>query len=859
MDDTPSIPIEELMQHRPWVRKLARQLVLDDAEVDDIEQQTWLAALQRPPRSIGVMAWLSSVVRNLASKRRRSDTRRFEHETQAARTEKVPATDQVIVDAERHEELIGALRGLSEPYRTTLLMRYFEGLPPRDIAIRMAVPVETVRVRTRRGLEHLREYFDRRYASRQDWHAALLPLIAPKFYAGAVASTNLGAILMSTSTKLITVVVIFTSIVWYAWPDPPEMSHKLAATAKDPVVPAETGLVPLASDSAQTSGTISIETPRKQVSSASVLPEKSGAERPGTWLRVTRSGSSHPACPPAMTARFVDSKGVTHTATGKLGDLKVPEQITNAAVLWLTTPDDGGLHRFAARRYPEGTTTLNIKTAMPLEIRFVTASGRTLHRPEIERRYSAAGLTLSAKWIGAGRFAASNAIRSILTPPPGDLWTRQVAFTWHGTTLRVNNTPTDGGWRMLFTPAQSPSVLIDIPDYTAGESRLIEVRVPHTPWLQKVRFVDADTGTPLPHSKVTPYYEYGDDEAFFAGVSRITDSSGELLIPIPTESKGRGRPSCWWIETDSHIGYVTTYRFSDHPDTYIHRVARKAIIRGKAFTAEGQPAIGATVTHLRKGYARRCKVDVNGRYELIGVFPESRAVVVLITDSTTMELQHAQAEVLPGDTIELDIGHPVDPDRFATLRGRITAGGMPIEDAMVALEARARSTVEATVGQILVRTNAKGEYILKGVPPGPAELRVILGDFRVSDSYGLVSNPKALALVGGESLIRDFALPDGFVEVQILDAAGEPLVGIDVRAEAETPDLASDRFPGFRYRMGWGGKSDARGRVLLQGLLLGTPMRIFGRDSSSDWKFEQREVKAGTRAMPKQLVIRRPD
>ena len=176
MDDTPAIPIEELMRHRPWVRSLARQLVLDDAQVDDIEQLTWLAAIRRPPRRIGVLAWLNGVVRNLASKERRSEVRRLERQATAMHTGMAPAPADVVADAEQHELLVRALRSLREPYRTTLLLRYFEGLPPRDIARRMTVPAETVRVRTRRGLELLRQHFDATHGSRQVWIAAFLPL-----------------------------------------------------------------------------------------------------------------------------------------------------------------------------------------------------------------------------------------------------------------------------------------------------------------------------------------------------------------------------------------------------------------------------------------------------------------------------------------------------------------------------------------------------------------------------------------------------------------------------------------------------------------------------------------------------------
>ena len=49
---------------------------------------------------------------------------------------------------------------LDEPYRTTVLLRFFEDLPPRRVAARMGVPVETVRSRVQRAVTQLRSRLD---------------------------------------------------------------------------------------------------------------------------------------------------------------------------------------------------------------------------------------------------------------------------------------------------------------------------------------------------------------------------------------------------------------------------------------------------------------------------------------------------------------------------------------------------------------------------------------------------------------------------------------------------------------------------------------------------------------------------
>ena len=41
-------PLETLLEHRDWVRALARSLVADPHRADDVEQETWRMALQKP-------------------------------------------------------------------------------------------------------------------------------------------------------------------------------------------------------------------------------------------------------------------------------------------------------------------------------------------------------------------------------------------------------------------------------------------------------------------------------------------------------------------------------------------------------------------------------------------------------------------------------------------------------------------------------------------------------------------------------------------------------------------------------------------------------------------------------------------
>src|SRR5688500_10303963 len=91
----PSSP-EALLVNRAWVRALARSLVLDESRVDDVEQQTWVSAIESGPGDGGSSrAWLATVVRNWARRLQRSEGRRARHELAAARPEAVSVADLV--------------------------------------------------------------------------------------------------------------------------------------------------------------------------------------------------------------------------------------------------------------------------------------------------------------------------------------------------------------------------------------------------------------------------------------------------------------------------------------------------------------------------------------------------------------------------------------------------------------------------------------------------------------------------------------------------------------------------------------------------------------------------------------------
>ena len=178
-----------------FLRRLARGLLADPDDRDEITQQVWLDVLSKDeadrPRG-----WFARALRNksIDLMRRRGVRRR--HEREMARM--VASRDSGRAAEAMHEVLARLVCELREPYRSTIHMRFYEGLPPREIARRTGKPIDTVRTHLQRGLQSLREEFDRR-GGRKRWTGALLVLAGERGgaeRAGAAPSVPAGGFSM---------------------------------------------------------------------------------------------------------------------------------------------------------------------------------------------------------------------------------------------------------------------------------------------------------------------------------------------------------------------------------------------------------------------------------------------------------------------------------------------------------------------------------------------------------------------------------------------------------------------------------------------------------------------------------------
>ncbi len=251
----------ELLGHSRWLRALARTLVLDDSEADDLVQEAWLAVLSRPvPAVRNPRAWLAGLTRNLARRHGRVEKSRRAREKRVAQPEaQGPGDAEGIALLQR--DLTDLVLALEEPYRSTILARYFEELPPREIARRDHLRLNTVKSRLARGLSKLRADLDTSHGDRRTWGMALLPLASRGSARSLVGLWSAGAIASGLIVAaILTGVAMGPSLDAPTDTSPAQVSMDESSTVRDaagdPTAGPERHEVPKATEDADLGGTI---------------------------------------------------------------------------------------------------------------------------------------------------------------------------------------------------------------------------------------------------------------------------------------------------------------------------------------------------------------------------------------------------------------------------------------------------------------------------------------------------------------------------------------------------------------------------------------------------------------------------
>ncbi|MGE0547840.1 MAG: sigma-70 family RNA polymerase sigma factor [Kofleriaceae bacterium] len=231
MDDLAGLRLEQLTAELAWMRRLAYALVKDSDVADDVSHDAWLAAHDAIPDDRPLRPWLSRVVLNVVRMRSRSHGRRVARETTLPEPSLMPSPEQLVDRLALQRALADEVLALAEPYRSTVLLHYFEGLSTTEIAERLAIPAGTVRRRLKVALDELRARFAKR--DRRGL-LALAPLIGSPARTQLPIATTVGSFTMKKWLVGITIliaVLVAIAVTWWTGRDtPPGAPPSSAAT-----------------------------------------------------------------------------------------------------------------------------------------------------------------------------------------------------------------------------------------------------------------------------------------------------------------------------------------------------------------------------------------------------------------------------------------------------------------------------------------------------------------------------------------------------------------------------------------------------------------------------------------------------
>ena len=151
-------------EHQTLAFRTAYLLTGSAADAEDAVQDAFVKAykaLGRFRQGAPFRPWLLTIVANEARNRRRSAGRREQLTLRAAEDPlsggAVPSPEAALLDVEQREELLAAVNELREDDRLAIACRYFLGLTEQETASALGWRRGTVKSRTSRALDRLRE------------------------------------------------------------------------------------------------------------------------------------------------------------------------------------------------------------------------------------------------------------------------------------------------------------------------------------------------------------------------------------------------------------------------------------------------------------------------------------------------------------------------------------------------------------------------------------------------------------------------------------------------------------------------------------------------------------------------------
>jgi len=790
---------EALLEHAAWVRDLARALVADENGADDVSQETLLAAMSTPARKIrDLRSWLAGAVRNLVRQDRRLASRRAERETRAARTDRVPSPAELVEKADLQRYVVKLVLELNEPYRSTVLYRYFEGSSVRQIARRAGVPFETVRTRLRRALERIRIKLERHFeGDPRGWRSAILPLLLLRPPAVALAKaggpaslTGLfkGALAMPTPLQIGILLVVAVGATVMFWPggmEPTAPETKEAAVAvAAPVEPEPADAAPAAEPAPD---------PEPALGPAPVPLEPSQ----GKIVGVVTDQNDAPIEGAAVTAYQYERGALEMT---KLGATLTDHD--GAYALEVSEPrvllEAAAAEHHALRRFAGPFRREDFSLGLPGVL-----TGRVLGAPTMEPCAGArVGLYELDPTDGTDRFPWAYAMSR---PPVA--WVRADASgDYRFSALRP------GSYRMRVLTTDRPELHADVPPIRIelGKETVRQVCLVQGITVRG-KVTDRSTGQPIAGALIG---------STFNRMSRgITDSGGNFTI------RGVGRTINELIGARA-LGYSGAAMFvetRDVVDEVVHNfaMAEAAIAEGRVLGPDDEPVAGARLTMMAPPDPLTSPYDMSLRLrDPVRTDAEGRFAITVIPSSQNKERRICAT--FPGLAWGLSDGFLVKAGEKKTgivirlghggsVAGKVTdETNHPLALAPVLLKDGHR------VRQVTF-TRPDGSYDLSGVYEGVYALEFLPPDSLVNNRSRLVTALRENVNVadGRKTEVNASLQPGNFIAGKVVDGDDRALEGVAVRAQRSSALMGSPPPPPGQLRVA---VTDAQGRFRIEGL-----------------------------------------
>jgi RNA polymerase sigma-70 factor (ECF subfamily) len=734
--------LESLLAHADWVRSLAGQLVRDPGAADDLEQEVWLEAMQRPPaHGANPRGWLAAVARNAARQLKRGDARRSHREHSAARPEALPSTTQLVEEASLSRELADLVLQLDEPYRTTLLLRYFRALSIDDIAKAQSLPRETVRTRQRRGLELLRERLDATRGGRANWVAAFAPLAYPQS-APLAASSGVAVGLWI----LAALVALLVGGLWFA--QTRESDEFAQAVAPTPVNSSEVRAADVAAPANSASSRAEI------ASSAAPLALRDESPSTPSTARNTVAG------------RLIDPKGNPLVDMVVLARPKYGARIENGEVVIPTAPhiaDGTPVHEL---RGPATGVIYSGEARVPItpEDQALYAHVPLALETELKRHKHAPGLREALLGLPAprneARTGANGAFELEIAFSPSDIDLSDERWV----IVKDFGSREAGTWTLVAAPTvRVAGVVVD-----EEGAPITPAQVQHWSSDDALRELDLERAS--------------DDASFASRVVQVDELGRFAFERLPRLTKD--------TLIASADGYESASLESPLIDTLDLRIvlkrrapeSDKPALRGIVLHADGSPAAGAGV-YLGQDQTQS---GDDGRFELrLSCCHDGKPLVALLPGAQPALIADFGKSKTPAqENIVLRLGAPT-----LAIRGRVVdAKGKPIARAHVQLfDGTAFSNMQcyaedANEGRrrVGVLTNAGGEFELGGLSERAYRLLAWWDDKQVVISDPIPAGSTDVALSFDAS--RNHEKLRG----RVVTRAGEPLAKVRVNAKVDS-------------------------------------------------------------------------